>query len=1559
MKRIFLYCILIGVLALAGLPLRAGQSGSRDGEDHSLTALWKVYYSAVNDDKPQDQLKALANIKSKAKASKFLWDWYDACDRYAQVRTSINWKDREDAFAEFNKEVESFGEPLLRFFHSRDSYYGGRKLDNPLQFVQKNASPLRKGRHTEFYTRDYRLKLPDNRLGPLLLKNDYEFCLWCIADDDRLVSEFKEYPLSAFAAFRAALYSGNNNPANLNNVAERYKGKAAGLYAEAEILVREFYDLSAKKGVISENFVALRDKILDFQRRRDAFKGEEKAIAELCTGADGILEELNRKEIRAVIEDGALTVSLRNLANVSIRICDGKKTVFEKYLTNPVGSYYLEDKLRIDLPAIDDGSYKVKCSSGDTSDEIDYNKYTISLAARSNASGIGIWATDYLSGEPLREVELELLKDDVKVDGASLKLNGYTTVPDRMRKLIEADPYKYRFRVRSEAGGIHRESKSVPARKNPVYAKGKDVLRAIILTDRSVYTPDETLHFKVIAYRDEYDPRALAEGESLRVVLKDPEGNELACKDLKTNGFGSVAGEFTVTRARRNGNYRLEVYKDGKHVIAKNIRVDDFVLPTFDLCFDGRDELIQPVSEINCSGTVNAYSGHSLQNASITYKVEHYGQVWKEGSLHPGSNGRFSIVFPTDSTRRNSYDYYSVSIRVTDPTGESAEFQKTFRLRTKSGIRIQTEHFFTDSSEGNDAALDVVAGKKPCWMMVEVYGTNGKLLRSGVEHFEPSGDKPAKTTVRYSLEAGALEGVKICVLYFQDGDYHSKTIRHYRQNMRCALPLGFSRFLDTTAPGASYTFGIKTAPGVECAATIFDKSTERFVANRWNAVTAKDTPLPEIPVLYEAGCNNASRSYRTRGSGPLIMAKSSSANALSDSASGIEEESIAFYSLGDETSYQNTDIPIRESFANTIAWEPFLRSDKDGNISFSFTNADKLSTYYVQLFAHDALMHNAALRQEMQVTIPVKISLLEPRFLYDGDIYSVRIALSSSRSKPTVGTLKVIFLDGSDYRTAPVVQEYSCPVTVPAMDGAVADIPVSTSGLKVLGIKAVFVPEAGTFGSDGIFVSVPVRKAEQTLSEGHSAVLLSGADKEALEADLRAMFINVAGSDAQMREISIRNMLEEAIPSELDVRSDNAMDLSKALLAYELCRRLGQEPSFDRDDAVRKLLACRCDGGGFAWFAGMPASCIVTAVILERLRGLGIIDEAAAVQWIDGNYFRHEESRWKYSGLSLEQYLYLRSLYPAVPFAQKTDAAFRKAARGYLVPSKARGLNSRIYAKARRVLTLENLLASEDGTALARKMGIKLGTVRKMRRSLDADVTSLVQYAQTHRSGGVYFPNAVMPWRGLLESELYAHTMLCRLMDRRDHGDIADGIRLWMMLQKETQHWESDPAYIDAIACVQEGSESILQTRVLALRAEYTKPFAEILPAGNGISISSVADNSAWPGDSLKVGDRITLKWEVSSEENRSFVRISLPFNAGLSPVNQLSGYKWGCYRNVLADSIELWYEVLPEGNITLTEDFFVSRAGTFQCPASEVICNYAPHYSANTACPAPQSIEQ
>ena len=200
-------------------------------------------------------------------------------------------------------------------------------------------------------------------------------------------------------------------------------------------------------------------------------------------------------------------------------------------------------------------------------------------------------------------------------------------------------------------------------------------------------------------------------------------------------------------------------------------------------------------------------------------------------------------------------------------------------------------------------------------------------------------------------------------------------------------------------------------------------------------------------------------------------------------------------------------------------------------------------------------------------------------------------------------------------------------------------------------------------------------------------------------------------------------------------------------------------------------------------------------------------------------------------------------------------------------------------------------------------------------------------------------------------------------------ASVADGIRLWLMLQKETQKWDTEPAYIDAITAILDGSKAVLDTKVLALSATYNAPFKDIKAAGNGFTIERhffLDDKEIQPGTPVKVGDKIRIVYKIWNAENRSFVKVTAGREASLNPVQQLSGhigygfirplrsgFVWSFtpqgYRNVKASATEYYFDSYPEENTELSEEFFVTRAGTFQAPVTVIESLYAPHYRANT----------
>ena len=763
-----------------------------------------------------------------------------------------------------------------------------------------------------------------------------------------------------------------------------------------------------------------------------------------------------------------------------------------------------------------------------------------------------------------------------------------------------------------------------------------------------------------------------------------------------------------------------------------------------------------------------------------------------------------------------------------------------------------------------------------------------------------------------------------------------------------------------------------------------------------------------VPGIKVRGMARMSKSAATMDM--MVMEEAAEAPMAANGAmfDAIDEEAAA--DLG-------ADVPIRERFEAALTFQPFLRSDAAGRLTFRFKTSDKLSTYYVSVFAHDPAMRNALVRQEMVVTTPVKVAIVEPKYLYAGDKYKVAVTVTNSAGRDLSGGQMILRLFASSDRNSDPVKTLTASVPLLA-DGATEsvsyeiDVDPALVSAGMLGIQASYV--CGSV-SDGLFLTVPVRQALQTLTEAHSAVLLAGMDKEALVARLRAAFVNTSGYGAEYKEISIIDMVREALPSKVEPDGRDVLSLSEALYVRLLAGSMGVvfEPETPTEKLLEQILACQNGDGGFAWFEGMKSSPMMTAVLLERfakLDALGLLPEGInsldkAVRFLDRNQFDYEWPFWC-GGLSVSQYLFVRSYYPYVAFDVKPSGSsvvfnkrmkeFKKYVSDYLVPKKERGLSGQILAKARRLRTLQNLVAGADGIALAKAWGVTLGAENRLRNSLNADVVSLLEYAVEHPDGGMYYPNAVMPFRGLLESEAYAHSMLCDLLSGHSAA-VADGIRLWLMLQKETQHWDTDPAFVDAIHSVMQGSEDVKQTRVILMRQTFEKPFEEILAAGNGFTIvrkffratgveEKYNDRTEeqnrtvlqWeeirPGTPLKVGDRIRAEYQVWNQENRSFVKLSAPREALLRPVDQLSGhYGWGIaalridggwsfmpqgYRDVRSDHTDFYFDTYPEEKTTVREEFFVTQAGVFSAPVVSIESLYAPHYRANDGFAGPLRTE-
>ena len=1176
-----------------------------------------------------------------------------------------------------------------------------------------------------------------------------------------------------------------------------------------------------------------------------------------------------------------------------------------------------------------------------------------------------------------------------------------------------------------------------------------------------------------------------------------------------------------------------------------------------------------------------------------------YTLVDPEGRVSASGTGKTGETVTLELPSTGAYSL-KMDVKAVGRSGRTISASRQTRLLrfddSASTLDAPFEHVFSlvgpcrDGSlrPGEDIHLKVGAGDGPVWMLVELFGDRKQLLEKRLVFLEGvSGKEGSVADVMFDCRDEYPEGLFLNVFYFRKGRSFSYSKTFVREREMPALPLSFSRFVDRTLPGARYGISLSTDPDAEVVAAVFDKSSEAFGANVWNR---SFKPVREVasvsvrsgcgffsgenlPLGYDSMTEDVAIVYGKPSGRPLVATKSSVAmNDLVASApdvvdSVVEESSAVF----DDDASGSATGPVRSDFSTSLAFEPFLRPDSDGNISFDFETSDRLSTFVVQVYAHDKSMRDTLVRKEFVVSLPVRLSVVQPDYLYRGDRLTLHAALNSLSGKPVDGMVTLSLFSSGDYRDSRPFRTYSKKVTVPAGAALPLSFDLKPADGDSLGILLSFAgngAETGEAFSDCVFVTVPVKEDCQVITESHSAVLLPGADRDVVLKQLRERFTGISSYGAEYSETDIRAMLLDALPGKVDPERKDVLSVTEAIYVRKVAASLGADVSGECTDGelMNMLASCRNADGGFGWFPGMKSSPALTAAVLERYSRLcrlglaagrseltagrsdsvpcgfdagsagsdsvsggsgltaggsdsapggfdsgsagsdsvsagsdsvsggsdsapggfdsgsagsdsvsggsepapGGFDPAPSVRYLDNTQFLHGCAMPFWSGLlSWEQYMHVRSLYPEIGFDVSSETAsgmmavkenlkeFKTFASRYLTPSArdGRGLQGLILQKARRIATLLNLASSRDGKALASAWGITFGTGAKLRKSLEADVLSLVEYAVSHPSGGWYYPDAVMPQRGLLENELYAHTILCDIFDDEyvrkvtpsaglptpsaglpTPSALADGIRLWIMLQKETQDWDTDPAFVDAVGVVLRGGDSVLGTRVVSLTKTYRSEISGIKAAGNGFSIerrfyreipatsatsgpevasgaassaslasggsvssaslaggetafgpavtdgtstaSSISGGgrSASPdgrireeiseGAELAVGDKIIAEYRISSDENRSFVRLSAPREASFRPVDQLSrNYGWWLgiirldgsfsitpqgYRNVKSDRTEYYFDVYPEDKTVIREEFFVTQEGTFKAPVVTIESLYAPHYRAN-----------
>ena len=708
----------------------------------------------------------------------------------------------------------------------------------------------------------------------------------------------------------------------------------------------------------------------------------------------------------------------------------------------------------------------------------------------------------------------------------------------------------------------------------------------------------------------------------------------------------------------------------------------------------------------------------------------------------------------------------------------------------------------------------------------------------------------------------------------------------------------------------------------------------------------------------------------------------------------------------------NPPVQIRQNFDETAFFYPQLKTNEAGEILISFTVPESNTTWNFIGLAHTTdLKYGQVLKQAVSQKM-LMVSPNLPRFLREGDQTTIVTDISNLSDEPLSGTASLESFDPNTNQANLIIAQASQPFSVESGKTVSVrwtfDVPM---GMEMTALRIVAQTSEFSDGEQHVLPVLPNRmlvteslplnvSQGQTrtftfdkLAQNTSTTLknhrltLEFASNPAWYAVLalptvttpqddhviswfaayysNALATHIANSTPKIKQIidvwmkqggtketflsnleknqELKAILLEETPWVMVARNESEQRQRLSLL-FDINRTNNLN-----DQAVGKLRELQANDGGWRWFKDMKSSISITQWMLygmgELARTKDITDEdpmeysqLRAIDFIDKafkehhEYFKKNNPKWRekqsLSTYELE-YLFVRSYYKDVPLGENDEIVefYTSLADKYWMKIPF------LYDRAIAAMILQR-----NGNT----------------KTVKAILKSLREHATHKADFGMFWANNATNCF-MMQSATSVHTFIMQAFDEAGAtSKEMDEMRLWLLKQRQTQHWESVPATVNAISVLLKTGTPWLESsgdaqiqvgdqKIDTQRAEtgtgYVKQVwdaTEITPEMGRVSVSKSDAGPAWGAlywqyfedldkittaktelqvdkklfveqitpsgktlipvteqNSLKIGDKLTVRLSIRTDRDLEYVLLKDLRASCLEPVEQLSGVQW------------------------------------------------------------------
>ncbi|MBK1832482.1 alpha-2-macroglobulin family protein [Roseibacillus ishigakijimensis] len=242
--------------------------------------------------------------------------------------------------------------------------------------------------------------------------------------------------------------------------------------------------------------------------------------------------------------------------------------------------------------------------------------------------------------------------------------------------------------------------------------------RSVFFTDRAIYRPGQTIHFKAILAQGnqaEGDYATLPD-RAVTVRLLDVNREEVAQLSLTSNARGSVAGAFPAPQGRALGRYQIVCEEISG---STSVRVEEYKRPKFFSEIEAASNEAALGEEVKVTARAEAYTGAAVDGAKVAWRVTRQTRWpdwigwWRsdlphssaeeiaQGEGETDAQGQFELSFTAKPDAEVPVEQepvfdYLVTVDITDGAGETRSASRTISVAyTTLQASLETDAWLT------------------------------------------------------------------------------------------------------------------------------------------------------------------------------------------------------------------------------------------------------------------------------------------------------------------------------------------------------------------------------------------------------------------------------------------------------------------------------------------------------------------------------------------------------------------------------------------------------------------------------------------------------------------------------------------------------------------------------------------------------------------------------------------------------------------------------------------------------------------------------------------------